>query len=556
MSSPEPATSALALASLPPSEAAFAKLMDALAAQAKAGEALALAAIDAQLDAWPDAARMWRVWQPKHPGWSLVRRLDLSHAHWAKPWRPATLSSEAGAGLTQLDLNLGWPKRGASGKDLCTGASFWPAAPALLGLQTLNISLATLDEVALKLGRTPGLRALKVWDGAARDRAFEVDELAPLTELRRLELGRCDLSDRCLPESVAVEELHLDAVANLGGLGGSRLERLRLLELTNLDLGGRPLPPMPALERLVLRGVDGVEGALVHLSDAVVIEAELFHPRHFQGLAEDPRLRALSCYFWDEPDAPAPKLGALSGLERLRCEVYMETREEPELGELRGLRELALCAGEEPTDSWPELTCDLDRLRGLTQLRALDLNRRNVANPGVLAELVKLERLDLHGCEGIESLDFLAKLERLEVLSLPSTVEDLGVLERLPKLRELRLVGPKYGDGEILEDWKLRDCSVLGRLSSLEILHIGDKDEVEGLDLSGCAKLRELEIDEMRKLERITGLESLPALRSLSLELGEESPYAEAWEARGLGWSFEGRAAVEALQAKLRETPI
>ncbi len=109
---------------------------------------------------------------------------------------------------------------------------------------------------------------------------------------------------------------------------------------------------------------------------------------------------------------------------------------------------------------------DIAPLTGLTNLKMLDLIATRVEDIAPLAYLKNLEEFYLFGPE-VKDLTPIANLTKLTDLCLPS-LRDLGVLEKLTRLRSLRVSGRRLRD--------LRPLSTLTNLEELWIEHTRVRD--------------------------------------------------------------------------------
>lgn len=143
-------------------------------------------------------------------------------------------------------------------------------------------------------------------------------------------------------------------------------------------------------------------------------------------------------------------------------------------------------------------------LAGCVQMVSLEaLNREDLTDISVIAQMRRLRRLDLSGGKELRSLTPLRGLPHLEELRLLwcAALGDLSPLASLPTLRKLSITLPAE-----------RALPALPELVSLSLT-----TRAEGaLSLSGLPALRELSVSHSRGL-RALSLADLPALETVTL---------------------------------------
>lgn len=223
-------------------------------------------------------------------------------------------------------------------------------------------------------------------------------------------------------------------------------------------------------------------------------------------------------------------LNGLSNLESLAIESRIDSIGLDRLNPPSSLKSIYL-----PTEGREDLVAILDRapwveavrlpdavgdagmihLRGLRNLRTLDLSRQEkITDAGLasLSELATLESLWLPPRATDAGLAALARLDRLQRLDLPRGITDAGIvhLKELKKLQSLEMrEGQVSGVG----------LRILAALPNLRSMHLADcRIEPEDLDaLKGATALRSLDLannpigDE--GLRRLAGLESLEHIK-------------------------------------------
>jgi hypothetical protein len=143
---------------------------------------------------------------------------------------------------------------------------------------------------------------------------------------------------------------------------------------------------------------------------------------------------------------------------------------------------------------------DVEFLSGLTQLRALDLDRTKVRSLAPLSRMTKLKLLilDHTPVRDLRPLEPLAELQRLSARR--TQIVDLAPLANLSNLEFLHL-----------QDTAVRDVSALTALGKLQLL-ILDRTEVSDVSaFSGLSSLTWLSLDgtNVRELDPLLGLQNL-----------------------------------------------
>lgn len=201
--------------------------------------------------------------------------------------------------------------------------------------------------------------------------------------------------------------------------------------------------------------------------------------------------------------------------------VWNEIREGGELPPWWGfVRHIELQAGErlEPLAALGHITSldmgytsleldEVDNLRHLTRLKALDFRLHHNIELGVLRPLVNLERLSLSSVEALEDVSFLASMRHLRFLDISDTwVGDVTPLTELVGLSSLDVSACH----EIVDIAPLRS---LTELTTLRLNHCGSVTDLSPLaalaaltelDLLGCDR-----VDDLSPLATLAGIETL-----------------------------------------------
>lgn len=232
------------------------------------------------------------------------------------------------------------------------------------------------------------------------------------------------------------------------------LRRLVFIRPRSLTRIARALAARPdrALDALVIRSPvnDSLE-PLASLSCLRALTIEATSLASVAALAALPNLRRLALRRC-EGELSGFATG-LSGLQALEISAHARVEElTPDalapLARLTHLRELELGDA-----GWPAI----DALAELVELERLDLHRTEVIELGSLRRLAALRELNLSGCTGLSDLTPLAKLDRIERLRLGYTrVNDLRPLTKLERLAVIELAGTP-----------VRDLSALFKLPAL-----------------------------------------------------------------------------------------
>jgi len=256
-----------------------------------------------------------------------------------------------------------------------------PPMPTLTALEI--VVREPRREVAVLAERFGRLTHLEVW-GSHLEHGELPDDIERFDQLETLYLVSCGVSD--LPAALA------------------KLTRLRTLGIRGCPVNAFPrvLFDMPRLEVLELKAeLPGLPPEVGSMSGLRTLD-----------LAFSFNKGAMVSSFDDTSKLkPLPRaLGSLVDLERLNI----------------------ACCG----------VTDIDVLRPLAKLRALDVSWAGIDTVEPLAGLTALEELTLDHCDRVEDLSPLAALTNLRKLSLDSTEPaSLDVVRSLPALRELHIEG-------------------------------------------------------------------------------------------------------------------
>jgi len=459
-----------------PSKGTFLRLMRALQHWKNSSEfSLLLGYTREHLETWPDVMRAWTKWEPKHPGWILVRHLDLVPESWYE--RDTFICPEIKTAQHITSLRIMYRNEETSECSLQKLVT----SPLVNTIKRLSLDFGpNTRQVSNALYSFKELTYLQLKGASWRKTSsFSLDSLKVLKN---------------------IQTLHFEDM-NLLKPTFAALPRLKEVKLLNCTLSTSLLDSIP-------------EKANLYISTSSSEDLTLLYQR--------PQLKGLECTIeYMEEDIP---LNGLDSLDSLTFHFDSESQEPLELFEQTQLRVLRLPALEESQECWPEPPCDLRRFDVFTNIRELDLTRRAVEHLDALSALTTLETLWIQGIEvhGLHnkspSFDFLQSLQQLTALSISTVDKDFAFLKHFPKLRILRSEGPDYGDGEILEDDTLQDLSILSELHELEALYLADKTSLEVLDVSNCSSLRILSLRSCPSLKKIIGLTACPKLESVWIE--------------------------------------
>jgi hypothetical protein len=182
-------------------------------------------------------------------------------------------------------------------------------------------------------------------------------------------------------------------------------------------------------------------------------------------------------------------------------------------------------------DIWSRLAPDNACLRQVRRLRIVGCSGTLDLRP-LAARAPQLEQLRVHNAPGLEAVRHTTHLTKLRQLSFTrcGEVSTFDLAPGLPQLRHLDLYTCAPGGGDVTQ---------LGPMPALKTLHLDarDLDDVSWLaqcpelrtltlrcrtkrlvDVTACPSQQKLDIDGCPELERLTGLESLQALRQLRFE--------------------------------------
>jgi hypothetical protein len=187
------------------------------------------------------------------------------------------------------------------------------------------------------------------------------------------------------------------------------------------------------------------------------------------------------------------------GLTRLNVQA-------PTIRNIDGLRHVAGSL-KEFTLASTTVSLSLRSIAGCAQLESLHLQRQP-KDFGALQSLVRLRYLGLSGI-ALPDLSALLPFEKLQSLFLGFCKPiELGLLGRFGELEALH----------ILKITNLRDLSALTLGRNLRRIALEWLPHVETLpELSGLARLEEVEIESMKSLRDVAAVASAPALRFLGL---------------------------------------
>lgn len=359
---------------------------------------------------------------------------------------------------------------------------FGEASPSLTGfpaLKSFSLSSTVLGKTDLSgLRNLESLRSLDLSSTGISSESLV--HLKGLSKLESLRLDRCS-------------KVTNEGLSHIAGLTGLKSLDLRRTAIT--AAGVAELTALQQLQDLKLPGKAWTDQSLIHI-------------------ARLPRLQSLEMNAEGKTEVTDEGLKAISGLEHL---------------------ESVLIYSEKFTDS------GLNYLSRLPKLRSLTATSAQITGDG-LNGLVNLEVLELNSAsvtdEGLTSLNNLPKLKELNV-SFCKNITDKG-LAHIGKVKTLKKLQIRYLDSltsvglqslaglDSVEYLNANSCDVadaglehLKSLSSLRELHLmGNKiTDVGAATFAEMQKLTVLNLRLNSKLthEGITHLESLPALRTLSL---------------------------------------
>lgn len=168
---------------------------------------------------------------------------------------------------------------------------------------------------------------------------------------------------------------------------------------------------------------------------------------------------------------------------------------------------------------------DIDALEDLTQLKSLWLLGLQVDNIRDIEKLTGLTHLEL-GLTLVDDIDGLENLPRLQsLLLLNMQVEDIDVVSDLSSLKRLSIIGLNIDNLDALEGmtslrnlwingYLIDDIDALSELKGLKTLgldgmSITDIDALEGLDVLEMLELYNLELNDIDALVKLQGLKTL-----------------------------------------------
>ncbi|GAA3238761.1 leucine-rich repeat domain-containing protein [Nonomuraea helvata] len=431
---------------------------------------------------------------------------------------------------------------------------FWPTTPDPDGFAEFLLAPAFVREGRTELqlkgsSLTPGLRHLSnLRKVDLRGHVFyeDIAELAGLTHLTQLELSSAALVTDFSPLAALtrLESLHLlnTRISDLTPLLGMR--RLRWLDLSrtevtrldgfadafpllsHLDLSHcrslsdvSPLSGLPQLQSLDLsytkvstltglRDLDALQELVVGSPDTPITSID--------GIDALPSLKTLcltQCTGSEMlntggpyhrltnlrlPSAPLPDLSFVHRFPDLAEISIHDDHARPSLKGLAGhpsIAEVTLSGVTEPRD--------LSALAGLPALRTLHLVMLRVRDLGLLADLHRLDELDLYHLDRLSTLEGIPAVRSLTLWNCRELADLSALDDRLEKL-------------DILGCGSLADPRRVARLGGLKELHL-DLPLTSLADLHGLDALTELHLNSDQPTSH-AGIEGLPALRTLSAE--------------------------------------
>ena len=282
------------------------------------------------------------------------------------------------------------------------------------------------------LAKIPGLRSLNLSGIAIRPKATETLEIIKgATGLRSLDLRNMgSVSDEALQHIAslkALEAVNLSdcrAVTNTGLAHLSKLKNLRTLSLRSTQVDDKGLTGLSqslALETLILEFTRVRGPGLVHLKNLPKLSVLTLNPN--RNTADKTKIDL------------SPLSGGFSALRALKV------------------------GGNQLTDAHLSSVAGLENLQRLT-FRTLGFTKFTDAGLASLGKLANLQELRINGSTkvtdaGVVHLAGLSKLEKLDLGRTGISSGCVTTLGKLPALKELEVVGSRFGPDGIAQLRKL-----------------------------------------------------------------------------------------------------
>jgi internalin A len=282
------------------------------------------------------------------------------------------------------------------------------------------------------LAKIPALRSLNLSGIAIRPKATETLEIIKgATELRTLDLRNMgNVNDEALQHIAslkALEAINLSdcrALTNTGLAHLSKLKNLRTLSLRSTQVDDKGLAVLSqslALETLILEFTRVRGPGLVHLKDLPKLSVLTLNPN--RNTADKTKIDL------------SPLSGGFSALRALKV------------------------GGNQLTDAHLSSASDLGNLQRLT-FRTLGFTKFSDAGLAPLGKLANLQELRINGSTkvtdaGVVHLAGLSKLEKLDLGRTGISSGCVTTLGKLPALKELEVVGSRFGPDGIAQLRKL-----------------------------------------------------------------------------------------------------
>ena len=282
------------------------------------------------------------------------------------------------------------------------------------------------------LAKIPGLRSLNLSGIAIRPKATETLEIIKgATELRTLDLRNMgSVNDEALQHLAslkALEAINLSdcrALTNTGLAHLSKLKSLRTLSLRSTQVDDKGLTVLSqslALETLILEFTRVRGPGLVHLKDLPKLSVLTLNPN--RNTADKTKIDL------------SPLSGGFSALRALKV------------------------GGNQLTDTHLASVSNLQNLQAMT-FRTLGFTKFSDAGLAPLGKLANLQELRINGSTkvtdaGVVHLAKLKKLEKLDIGRTGISSACATTLGKLPALKELEVVGSRFGPDGIAQLRKL-----------------------------------------------------------------------------------------------------
>jgi hypothetical protein len=482
------------------------------------------------------SAAQGNVLVPKDRNVKLWVRLALS------PWESAKLRAQNPQAhrLTIADRVRKDPDDLSGLSELDPNDLFWLSVSAEIYLRT-----GADPRIFEPISRLTGLGILSLITTGITDEGLE--HLRPLRSLRGLELMQASISNRglaVLKDLPALEYLELNTGVTDAGLKQiAQVSSLRWLHIVNGNIWGpglAELAKLPRLERLCFWGSSPI-------SDR--------HIRYLEGLTQ---LKGLTLWGVDAlTDASLASIGKLKNLEGLHFIRTMPRFTPAGVAHLKGLKNLKKVdfaqtwfstEGSKGGDQVIRHLAALPNLESITGISYLSAEGMKTLarfrNLKCLHVTLKDRRQGYYGPTGLSHLAGLGSLEELSISSGDALSEaDLGCLESLGRLKELRVWSKHLTDRNLASIGKLKQLesltvfssvtrSVLNQLNGLSRLHhlqvvarprrnaakTDPADELM-LDLSGLKKMKDMNLSGLQLQDSdLAFLEHLPLLENLSIQ--------------------------------------